>query len=99
MMTGLYVVTAAVEACGKSMEIISPEEEQGGVYEDGVLALQAILRGVEKEATCDRFLYEACFEDRSLRLERMIFGLGYDRKANRYKLYTEPKQEKERKTV
>lgn len=55
MMTGLYVVTAAVEACGKSMEIISPEEEQGGVYEDGVLALQAILRGVEKETPCDRF--------------------------------------------
>ena len=49
MRIGLYVVTEAIEVCGKSMETVSPEEEQGGVFEDGALALQAMLRGVPDE--------------------------------------------------
>lgn len=91
MRIGLYVVTEAIEACGKSMEIVSPEEKQGGVFEDGILALQAMLLGVPDEAARDRFLYAASFEDGALRLDNLIFGLGYEAKENRYKLYFEQK--------
>lgn len=60
MRVGLYVVTEAIEACGKSMEIVSPVEEQGGVFEDG-----------------------------ALRLDKLILGMGYEAKENRYRLYFE----------
>ena len=49
MKIGLYVVTEAIEANGRSVEIVSLEEDQGGVYEDGALALQAILTNLGGE--------------------------------------------------
>ena len=91
MRIGLYVVTEAIEVCGKSMETVSPEEEQGGVFEDGALALQAMLRGVPDEPARDRFLYAASFEDGALRLDKLILGMGYEAKENRYKLLFEQK--------
>lgn len=91
MTTGLYVVTEAVETCGRSVEIVAPEEEQGGVFEDGALALQAMLRGIPDETARDRFLYAASFEDGVLHLDKLIFGLGYASKENRYKLLFEQK--------
>ena len=91
MRIGLYVVTEAIEACGKSMETVSPEEEQGGVLEDGALALQAMLRGVPDEPARDQFLYAASFEDGALRLDKLILGMGYEAKENRYKLLFEQK--------
>ena len=91
MRIGLYVVTEAIEACGKSMELVSPEEKRGGVFEDGILAVQAMRLGVPDEAARDRFLYAASFEDGALRLDNLIFGLGYEAKENRYKLYFEQK--------
>lgn len=91
MKTGLYVVTEAVEACGKSMEVVSPEEKKGGVFEDGALALRAILEGTPDEPTRDRFLYAASFEDGALQLDALIIGLCFDQKINRYRLLREPK--------
>ncbi|MBQ9721457.1 MAG: hypothetical protein IJV64_12310 [Oscillospiraceae bacterium] len=88
MKTGMYVVTEAIEACGKSMEIVSTQEGMGGVFEDGALALRAILK---EEPQFDRFLYSASFEDGELQLDRMIFGLCYDQKINRYRILMEPK--------
>lgn len=91
MRIGLYVVTEAIEACGKSMETVSPEEEQGGVFEDGALALQAMLREEPGGTMRDRFLYAASFEDGALRLDKLILGMGYEAKENRYKLLFEQK--------
>ena len=91
MKTGLYVVTEAIEACGKCMEIVSLEDSEGGVFEDGALALQAMLRGVPDEPARDRFLYAASFEDGVLRLDKLILGMGYEAKENRYKLLFEQK--------
>lgn len=91
MRVGLYVVTEAIEACGKSMEIVSPEDGKGGVFEDGALALQAMLREEPGGTMRDRFLYAASFEDGVLRLDKLILGMGYEAKENRYKLLFEQK--------
>ena len=91
MMTGLYVVTEDIESRGKSMEIVSPEEGRGGVFDDGALALRAILKDVSDEPMRDRFLYAASIEDGALQLDRLIFGLCLDRERNRYRLLTESK--------
>ena len=91
MRTGLYVVTEAIEACGRSMEIVSPEDDEGGVFEDGALALQAMLREEPGGTMRDRFLYAASFEDGALRLDKLIFCLGYEAKEKRYKLLIEQK--------
>ena len=89
MKTGLYVVTQAIEACGKSMEIVSPTEQQGGIFEDGTLALREMLKENEGEAMPDRFLYAASFEDGELRIGKLFFGLGYDRTENRVRILFE----------
>lgn len=91
MKIGLYVVTEAIEANGRSVEIVSLEEDQGGVYEDGALALQAILNNLDGETVRDRFLYAASFEDGALHLDHMILGLCFDRDINRFRILTEPK--------
>ena len=91
MKTGLYVVTEAIEACGKCMEIVSLEDSEGGVFEDGALALQAILKDTSAEPARDRFLYAASFEDGALQLDGLILGLCFDQKTNRYRLLREPK--------
>ena len=90
----LYVVTEAVEACGKSMEILSPEEQQGGVFEDGALALRSILNGTDNQPTRDRFLYSASFEAGRLHLNELVFGLCFDQEINHYRIISETKKER-----
>ena len=91
MKIGLYVVTEAIEVSGRSVEIVSPEEGLGGIYEDGALALQAILTNLDGDAVRDRFLYAASFDDGALRLDHMILGLCFDKSINRFRILTEPK--------
>lgn len=90
----LYVVTEAVEACGKSMEILSPEERQGGVFEDAALALHSILNETNTQHIQDRFLYSANFEGGELRLNELIFGLCFDQEMNHYRIVSETMKER-----
>ena len=92
MTTGLYVVTEDIRANNESMEIVSLEDERGGVFEDGALALQAMLREPQSGTMRDHFLYAASFEDGSLQLDSLIFGLCYEAKDNRYRLLFEQKE-------
>lgn len=50
-----------------------------------------MLRGVPDEPARDRFLYAASFEDGVLRLDKLILGMGYEAKENRYRLLFEQK--------
>ena len=78
----LYVVTETVEIGANSVEMISPAESLGGVFDDLCPALEALAK---EESRADRRLYLAGFDHGSLTLETMLMGVYYDSEAKKHK--------------
>lgn len=83
----LYVVTETVDIGAKSIEVISEEDNLGGVFDDLSPALEALAR---KESRADRRLYLAAFEDGKLKLGAMLIGVMYDSQEHRHKFIDVP---------
>ena len=78
----LYVVTETVDIGSHSVEMISPEGNLGGVFDDLCPALKALANEASEG---DRRLYLAGFDHGKLVLNTMLMGVYYDSAEKKHK--------------